>query len=105
MGILEKISEIEKEIARTQKNKGAEGSRGQREPGTAGGQAGWGLCGAGGARGCAGTRVVCELWGKLRGVRGKRGLRAVEILGGRWAASYGGLGVSLGTVRGSGFGV
>lgn len=45
MGILEKISEIEKEIARTQKNKGAEGSRGQREPGTAGGQAGWGYAG------------------------------------------------------------
>lgn len=105
MGILEKISEIEKEIARTQKNKGAEGARGLKEPGTAGGQVGWGLWGAGGARSCAGTRVVCELWGKLRGVRGKRGLGAVESLGGRWAASYCGLGESLGTVGSSGFGV
>lgn len=38
MGILEKISEIEKEIARTQKNKGAEGGRGLRDPGPAGRQ-------------------------------------------------------------------
>lgn len=67
MGILEKISEIEKEIARTQKNKGAEGGRGLRDAGTAGGQSpGGGRAGglgAGGMRGCGATRVVCELWG------------------------------------------
>lgn len=54
MGILEKISEIEKEIARTQKNKGAEGfpgTEGAGDSGRAGGlgvMRGWrceGLCG------------------------------------------------------------
>lgn len=77
MGILEKISEIEKEIARTQKNKGAEGGRGLRETGTAGGQVGWAFWGA---------RVVCELRGAERG----EGAGDVGSLGVREAASYGG---------------
>lgn len=39
--------------------------------------------------------------GELRQVRGKRGLRTVGSLGVKWAAGYGGLGESLGTVGGS----